>query len=189
MEIKQWRTPLIILAVLLGLYLISNMGQSRHSTNVKRVFDIERESVGRFVIVENDTKAEFIWYDSSWTVSAYPADELRKWRIDNFFKNVLGVQRESLVSENPTKFATYGVDEVQGRQVEIYDLDGNLAGHLIVGSSSSNYQSSFIRKMGSDEVYLSTTNIYHQLSVDSTFWIQPPPPPPEPEDATSENES
>jgi len=185
MEIKQWRTPLIILAVLLGLYLISNMGQSRHSTNIKKVFDIEQESVGRFVIVGNDTKAEFIWSDSSWTMPAYPADELRKWRVDSFFKNVLGVNRESLVSENPSKFATYGVDEVQGRQVEFYDLDGKLAGHLIVGRSASNYGSSFIRKMGSDEVYLSTTNIYHQLSVDSTYWVQPPPTLPEVDDVIS----
>ncbi len=137
------------------------------------------------MIVEDDTKAEFIRYDTTWAMPAYPGDELRKWRVDNFFKNVLGVSRESLVSENPAKFATYGVDEVQGRQVEIYDLDGNLAGHLIVGRSSSNYQSSFIRKLGSDEVYLSTVNIYHQLSVDSAFWVQPPVVLPEVDDVIS----
>ncbi len=189
MEIKQWRTPLIILAVLLGLYLVGNMGQSRHSTNIKQVFAIEREAVGRFVIVEKDIRLEIVRSDSSWAMPIYPGDKLREWRIDNFFKNVLGAKRESLVSENPSKFATYGVDEVTGRQVEVYSLDGDLAGHLIVGSSASNYQNSYIRTMGSDAVYLSTANIYYQLSVDSTFWVQPPPPPPEPEDGAEPVES
>ena len=186
MDLKQWRTPAVILVLLAAGYLLTQLGESRHTTSVDAVFDLKKDDVGRIVMVVDNDRAELVRQDSLWVLAGYEDREVRQWRLTSFFTNVLTVSRESVISDLPEKWSTYGVDSTAGRQVEVYDLGGDLAGRMVVGRSASNYQTNYIRLADESEVYLTDKSIYHFLSADTGYWLEPPPPEPEEEGGEAE---
>jgi len=185
MKSKPWRNIGIVLAVLVVIYLYTKLQETRYTTPTDVVFDIQADDVSRFVIKEGDQRIELVRWDTLWVVTGYEERDVRRWRLDSFFNLVLGVERESMISDNQDKWATYGVDDSTGRHLQVYDLGGDLAADLVVGQSSANWQSSHLREAGRDAVYLTTGSIYHLLSADTTFWLEPLP---EPEEEGKEGE-
>ena len=177
MNIRQWRTPGIILGALAVLYLVSGVREGRHATPSHRVFDIKALEVGRIVISEGDQTMELVRLsDTSWVATSHEDATLRQWRLDRLFDTVLEVERESMISNNPDKWATYGVDDSTGRRLAVYDIGDRLEAGVVVGRSETNWQSSHLRPIGKNEVYLTGQSIYHLLGADSSFWLEPPPP-------------
>lgn len=190
MKSKSWRNIGIILAALILIYLYTKMQETRYTTPSDEVFDIQAEDVGRLHILDGEGQIELIKLDTLWVAASYEDRDIQSWRLDSFFSTVLGVERESMVSDNPERWATYGVDDSTGLHLRIYDLDGTLRGDVVVGQSTTNFQSSYLREAGSDEVYLTTRNIYYTISTDTTFWLEPLPEPEEeeaPADTTADD--
>ena len=187
MKSKPWRNIGIVLAVLVVIYLYTKLQETRYTTPTDVVFDIQADDVSRFVIKEGDQRIELVrWGDTLWVVTDYEEHEVRRWRLDSFFNMVLGMERESMVSDNPDKWAAYGVDDSTGRHLQVYDLGGALAADLVVGQSSANWQSNYVREAGQDQVYLTIRSIANFLSADTTFWLEPLPEPEEPEEEEEE---
>ena len=183
MEIKQWRNLGLALAVLVVIYLLTQVGETRFTADVDAVFDIKEDAVGRIVMAVDQQTATLVRGDTLWVMQGYEERQLRQWHINNFFSSVLGVKRESMISENPAKWLTYGVDDSTGKRLEVYNLAGELVSKVVVGQSRSNYQSSYVRFEGRNEVYLTDQNIHRFLSTDTTFWLEPLPEPEEEADA------
>ena len=184
MILKQWRTPAIVLGVLALLYLLTRLQDARHATPSDEVFAIESDVVGRIVLREGDKELELVRIsDTLWVLTGHEHATLRQWRLDRLFDTVLKVKRESIISDNPDKWATYGVDDSSGRQMELYDIGDRLEASVVVGRSETNWQSSHLRAAGRDEVYLTGQSIYHLINADTSFWLEPPPPPPPAEEA------
>ena len=179
MKSKSWRNIGIVLAALVVIYLYIKLQEARYTTPSDNVFDIQPDDVSRFVIQEGDQLIELVRYDTLWVAAGYEERKVQQWRLDSFFNTVLGAERESMISDNPGKWGTYGVDDSTGRQLQVYDLGGALAADLVVGRSSSNWQSSYVREAGRDQVYLTTRSIANFLSADTTFWLEPLPEPEE----------
>ncbi len=188
MKSKPWRNIGIVLAVLVVIYLYTKLQETRYTTPTNVVFDIQADDVSRFVIKEGDQRIELVRLDTLWVVAGYKERKVRQWRLDSFFNTVLGVERESMISDNPDRWITYGVDDSAGRHLQVYDLGGDLATDLVVGQSRTNWQSSYLREAGRDAVYLTTGSIYHLLSADTTFWLEPLPEPEEPEEEEKQGE-
>jgi len=179
MKSKSWRNIGIVLVALVVIYLYTKLQEARYATPSDNVFDILADDVGRFVIQEGDQRIELVRYDTLWVAAAYEERKVRQWRLDSFFNTVLGVESESMISDNPDKWTTYGVDDSTGQHLLVYDLGGELASHVIVGRSSANWQSSYLREADQDKVYLTTKSIHHALSADTTYWLEPLPEPEE----------
>lgn len=184
MKSKQWRNIVIFLAVLVAIYLFTRLQEGRYTTPTDTVFDLEANDVSRFMIQEGDAQIELARWDTLWVVSGHEMDKVREWRLNNMLEQVLSVERESMISDNPDKWSTYGVDST-GRRLQVFSLADKLVGDILVGQSRTNWQSSYIREVDEDKVYLTRQSIYHMLSADTTFWLEPPP---EPEEQ-SEDES
>ena len=181
MKSKQWRNIGIFLAVLVVIYLFTRMQEGRYTASTDKVFELKRDDVSRFVMQEGDLSIELMRYDTLWVVPGFENRMVRSWRLNNFFNTVLPVERESMISDNPEKWVTYGVDDSAGRHLQVYDMSGDLAGDVVVGQSSTNWQSSHLRMADEDEVFLTRKSIYHMLSADTSFWLEPLPEPEEEE--------
>lgn len=177
MKSKSWRNIGIILAIVVVLWLLTRLQERRYTTSTDEVFAIPADDVASFVVQEGDRQVELVRWDTLWVVTGYEGRKVRQWRLNSFFNTVLPVERESMISDNPEKWGTYGVDDSTGRRLQIYDMSGALAAHVLVGRSSTNWQSSYVREADRDEVYLTRESIYHLISADTTFWLEPPPKP------------
>ena len=173
MDISRWRNLGIVLVVLAVLFLLTQVRESGHSVRAAAVFAIEADDVGRIVVSEGDQRSELIRLDTLWVLAGHETEQLRSWRLDAFFNSVLSVERESLISDNRDKWGTYGVDST-GRQLQVYDRRGELQSHLVVGRSTVNWQSSYLRAMGEDEVYQTRQGIYQFIAAGPEFWLEPP---------------
>lgn len=171
----RWRTPLLVLAALIALYLLLQTRSARYTTSAEAVFDIEPDSVARFEVKSGTAQVELARRDSLWVVAEHEENKVRDWRITNFFDRVLAVERESMISANPDKWATYGVSDSAARQVLLYDARDELLGHIYVGRSRANFSNNYVRLAGDERVYLTASSIYHNLDTDSTFWLEPKP--------------
>ncbi len=178
MHISRWRNLGIVLAVLAALFLMTQVRESGYAAGAEAVFDIEADDVGRFVVSEGDLRSELIRLDTLWVLAGHETEQLRSWRLDAFINSVLSVERESLISENPAKWSTYGVDST-GRQLQVYNRKGELQNHLVVGRSTVNWQSSYLRAIGEDQVYQTRQGIYRFIAAGAEFWLEPPPPEPD----------
>ncbi|UCH10484.1 MAG: hypothetical protein JSU61_00895 [Fidelibacterota bacterium] len=188
MKSKQWRNIGIFLAVLVVIYLFTRMQEGRYRASADEVFELEKDDVSRFVMQEGDRTIELMRYDTLWVVPGFENRKVREWRLNNFFNTVLPVERESMISDIPEKWGTYGVDDSSGRHLQVYDMGGDLAGDVVVGQSTTNWQSSHIRMAGEDEVFLTRKSIYHMISADTSFWLEPLPEPEEEKEEAEEAE-
>ena len=176
MQLKQWRTLGIILAVLLGVYFLTQIREAGKSVKSSSLIDLAEDEVGRIVIIEGGQRAELVRLDTLWVMAGHETRQLINWRMNAIFASVLGARRESLISENPAKWGTYGVGS-NGRQIMVYDLKGDLRGHWFVGQSSSNFRAGFVRAADQDVVYMTDRNIHPFLGTGLDFWLEPPPAP------------
>ena len=178
MDTRRWRNLGIVLALLAALFVLTQVRESGHTVRATAVFDLEPDEVGRIVISEGDQRSELLRLDTLWVLAGHETEQLRSWRLDAFFNSVLSVERESLISENPAKWSTYGVDST-GRQLQVYNRKGELQSHLVVGRSTVNWQSSYLRAIGEDQVYQTRQGIYQFIAAGAEFWLEPPPPEPD----------
>lgn len=177
MDVKQWVKPIIILAALVAIYLLTQVWEGRHTTASDAVFDIDLADISRVLVEVDGVQAELLHADTTWVLAGYERRELRPWRIDNFTRMALGIKRESMISRNPAKWAVYGVSDSASHMLAVYGHKGKLVNEILVGRSSTNWQSSYIRQPGDNEVYLTSESIFHLLSADTSFWLEPLPEP------------
>jgi hypothetical protein len=80
----------------------------------------------------------------------YPADSAT---TASLVDGLLKLNKDILVSENPSKQATFEVDSIKGIRIEVFDLAGRSLGAVLAGKNGSDWSSNYFRAEGSDAVY------------------------------------
>jgi hypothetical protein len=81
------------------------------------------------------------------------------------------------------------VDDSLGTKVTFYDFNEEVIGEAIFGRSKSDWQRSYVRLIGEDNVYMTNENVINRLQTRPTFWGKKPPPPPEPAEEPKQEDS
>jgi hypothetical protein len=114
---------------------------------------IDSSLVNKIEITKGETSVTIEHKGGNWNLTSpmhYPADEqsvLSLLSAANKFKVM------SLISTNPAKQGLYQVDSLSGTQIKFYDRKGKTIS-LIVGKMSSSYMETYVRQLGSNDVYL-----------------------------------
>jgi hypothetical protein len=110
-------------------------------------------------------------------------------RINDIENNILTVKRESVESNTPSKWNSFNVDDSLGTKVTFYGFNDEVLGEAIFGRSKSDWQRSYVRLIGEDNVYMTNENVINRLQTRPTFWGKKPPPPPEPTEEQKQDDS
>jgi hypothetical protein len=97
----------------------------------------------------------------------YPVDSAS---ITTALEKVVTLKKNVLISENPEKQTKFEVDSVKGTFVDIADNSGKAVGSFIVGKSGPDYTSNYVRKMGSNSVYMAPGNVRNAFYTDLKRW-------------------
>jgi len=96
-------------------------------------------------------------------------------------EKIISLKKNDLVSDNPANRHTFEVDSASGMSVEIYVAGKSApAGVLRIGKSGHEWNSNYVRLMGSDAVYLIQGGLRLSLFNDIEQWRKKPEPEPEP---------
>lgn len=100
-------------------------------------------------------------------VAEYPVDSAA---ITTALEKFTSLKKNVLISTNPEKQDKFEVDSVKGTFVEIADKSGKILGSFIVGKSGPDYTSNYVRKMGSNSVYMAPGNVRNAFFTDLKRW-------------------
>ena len=153
-----------LLAVLLVVYLLVSSGEKQELTpQIKSDFlGVDSGTVDRVLVSRLGSEMKFERQVDGWYIS--DGDKMRRAQPDAANAVVQLAHTLSVgevVSSNPAKQMLFQVDTLTGSVVEFYRGDEYLAG-LVVGKMTSDYQSTYVRKPESDDVY-AARGVFGQL--------------------------
>ena len=97
----------------------------------------------------------------------YPTDSAA---ITSILEKVTALKKNVKVSENPEKQKIFEVDSAKGIIVELADNSGKALGSFVIGKSGADYNSHYVRSMGSNSVYLAAGGIRNACFTDLKRW-------------------
>ena len=178
-----------ILGVIVILYFISQSRQKKYQTQSNSVFSIVMEEVYRLKVEKDSIYIYLQRKDTTWQIMGHDSLLIQTNRINDIENNILSVKRESVVSNNQSKWSSFNVDDSLGTKVTFYSFNDEVIGEAIFGRSKSDWQRSYVRLIGEDNVYMTNENVINRLQTRPTFWGKKPPPPPEPIEEPEQNDS
>ena len=174
-----------IFGVVVILYFISQSGQKKYRAQSNNVFSILMEEVYRFDVQKDSLYIALQRKDTTWQITGNDSLLIQTNRINDIENNVLTVKRESVVSKKPSKWQSFDVDDSLGTKITFYGFNDEVLGEAIFGRSKSDWQRSYVRLIGENNVYMTNENVINRLQARPTFWGKKPPPPPEPAEEPS----
>ena len=185
---RNMKILLAILGVIVILYFISQSGQKKHQAQSNDVFSIVMEEVYRFDVQKDSLYIALQRKDTTWQITGNDSLLIQANRINDVENKILTIKRESVVSKKPSKWKSFNVDDSLGTKITFYGFNDEVLGEAIFGTSKSDWQRSYVRLIGGDNVYMTNDNVINSLQMKPTFWGKKPPPLPEPAEEQDQDE-
>ena len=185
---RNMKILLAILGVIVILYFISQSGQKKHQAQSNDVFSIVMEEVYRFDVQKDSLYIALQRKDTTWQITGNDSLLIQENRINDVENKILTIKRESVVSKKPSKWKSFNVDDSLGTKITFYGFNDEVLGEAIFGRSKSDWQRSYVRLIGGDNVYMTNENVINSLQMRPTFWGKKPPPLPEPAEEQDQEE-
>ena len=185
---RNMKILLAILGVIVILYFISQSGQKKHQAQSNDVFSIVMEEVYRFDVQKDSLYIALQRKDTTWQITGNDSLLIQANRINDVENKVLTIKRESVVSKKPSKWKSFNVDDSLGTKITFYGFNDEVLGEAIFGRSKSDWQRSYVRLIGGDNVYMTNDNVINSLQMRPTFWGKKPPSLPEPAEEQDQEE-
>jgi len=168
---KQYLLILILIALIAGYFAV----QHRESSTVgpkgsSEFLDIDTAAVNKISIrrlgaAVTLTRAAGIWYVAQ-DENAYKADASA---VNQIVTSIADIQVGNAISDNPSNQIKFQVDTLTGSTVELYSGDRLLAG-LVIGKMSSDFGHTYVRRTGSENVYLARGMLTHLFTRTPDDW-------------------
>ncbi len=149
------KRTILLLALFVLLVLVYWLARSREPVVKKdRPFvEVDSAAVNRLAVVYGRDSVAMGRRDDGWWVE-YPIQYPASQRIVGEVVGKLGgMNIESLITDSPENFAKYEVDEV-GVRVHVFREKAAKSVGFIVGKNASDYQHTYMRRIGEDDVWL-----------------------------------
>ena len=167
---KNMKISAAIFGVVVILYFISQSGQKKYQAQSNNVFSILMEEVYRFDVQKDSLYITLQRKDTTWQITGNDSLLIQTNRINDIENNVLTVKRESVVSKKPSKWQSFDVDDSLGTKITFYGFNDEVLGEAIFGRSKSDWQRSYVRLIGENNVYMTNENVINRLQARPTFW-------------------
>jgi hypothetical protein len=193
MNTKHLPLLAIILAVVIGIIIVANhLGNLRPSEKSLAFLPQFSESDCGMISVRDVKDAVFLVHKGKdWMVASRkpaentsplaPADSLRKANtaseypadsamIQMALDKLKAMKKDDLISQNQQKQIELEVDTIQGTRVDVYNDKLVPVLSFYIGKSSADWSSNFVRRSGSNDVYLVGGSVKSAFFTDKTRW-------------------
>jgi hypothetical protein len=156
MKMKNLFISAIVLTALIVIIAIVSGFQHKKSSEKPGSFfpEFSVSSCSAILMIEKSDIARVVRKGPSWFVAGridYPADSAA---IVKALGKLKTMTKDELLSRNPEKQADLQVDGANGLYVEAWDEKGASLGAVYIGKCGANNDSYFVRRKGSNDVYL-----------------------------------
>lgn len=171
MKSKNLIILVAVLGILVIIYLIQSLTTSRKSVSesVVNIYpDFNSSSVSyiqAFKQLYPDSGLYFAKKDGLWVITSYYGAPARQTDIDKLLEDIKKLQGE-VRSTNEGLFSDYDIGDDQALYLEFLGPDSTVIADILIGKGVPEASSSsFIRKAGSDTVYMANQNFLSRFAV------------------------
>ncbi len=164
--------PLIILVVLIAIYLYVQNRESKSVApeRIEEYISFSPDKVDSIIAGKQQDTLRFYRLDGRWQIVIdsipHPADTAQ---VHQVVEMISSIDVGSLVSQNPEKQNLYQVDSLTGTLIKVYGQDQELASFYL-GKNASNFNYSYIRKVGSTDVYMAEDVMSYRFDKEPKNW-------------------
>ena len=144
---------LVVLAILVAIFAILRLGVDRAGRENPLYPGFVPETVARISIDGKERETVIEKVGNEWLVVSEDSFPAEAGVVDAMLDKITGFSRKDIISSNPEKQALYQVD-ASGIGVEVGTSDGTTAASFVIGKAGPDYQSTYVRDIGSDDVIL-----------------------------------
>ncbi|MEO6695707.1 MAG: DUF4340 domain-containing protein [Ignavibacteria bacterium] len=145
-----------ILAVLLiaAYFLTSDRGDktSSYELKEKKLFELDSSKVDKIEIKNLEGELVLSKSTGEWRATSPYEYNVNSAFVEKIVSSLKNMKIESIISTNPAKKDTYGFKDSEQAEISVYE-SGVLKGKFLLGGASAG-QSSHIKKMDSDNIYI-----------------------------------
>ena len=170
---KRLAVPAVILIVIAVVWIIQSRLEHKRITGrtVDNFLELNAEDINRIEIKSpRDTLIFGLdagqWYLTMDT-SRRRADSMSVYSI---IKIAAEMKVGNIISQNPERQRDFMVDDIAGTLVQIF-RDDRMLSEIIIGKPSNDYSHTYVRKPGSEEVYLAEGPISYAFVRPKTQWL------------------
>lgn len=174
---KQKKTLIyfIIAIVLLLIFVIiekpfsgkmgENIGDELKLKKAKVFEKVTEKDTARIFVSINDAKTTFSLYqvEGKWAVNKKGTARADSYKMSEVWNNLSKAKEAEIISSNPENFIKFNVGE-NAAIVTFYDKQDKEIEKIIIGKPTPDYQSTFIRKFGKNEVLKIPAALSHLFS-------------------------
>ena len=167
---NKLKKAIMMLAVLVGLFVINNSFQKGYLSNQTAFFDIDKNNILKIVISSKQDAIELMKADTSWIISGNDTLIVKQDVIENLFDRMQQLKKQHLVTSKKDNWNNYGVADNNGTHLAFINLDGLTVAYYVFGQSKEEYNRCYVRMEKDSDVFLLNDNILYQLQVNPDFW-------------------
>ncbi len=177
---------LIVLAALAGAYAATDRGSvfdespeasldlfpGFDAANAARIEIVEMtRAVKDGQNVDEPRRIEIAREGDVWAVTTAKGYPARPEKVQGLLEKIDAFKRGIVRSHNPQHHQQLGVDD-SGRRCQVFDASGKALADVYVGKPAPDFRSTFIRRAGSDEVYVAPDNLAQVFGTMPTQWYE-----------------
>jgi hypothetical protein len=151
--LKKSSILVVVLAVLILIFLVLRFGVGRRGGERPLYPDFKPSEAARLVIKGEAKTTVLTESGGVWFVASEDSLPAEAGVVGDMLGDVSGFSRKDIISSNPEKRALYKVDS-SGVFVSIFDARGDTLVRFVVGKPGPDYQSTYVRDVGSGDVVL-----------------------------------
>ena len=171
---KSLKYLLIAFGLLLFLYFINQGQQNKYIGTSETIFDLDADIINKIILKDSSGESITLFKtDSVWSILDNDSLVVKDRQIDQFFEKVIGGTYDMVMSKNPNKWVTFGVDTVSGKLLSVFQ-DDKLIASTIFSNKGQDYAHNFYRNIGVDIVYRTSENLFYMLNTRPSYWGSKP---------------
>ena len=172
---KSLQYLIIAFVLLLILFIVNHMQQSRYSASSELIFNIDENKIGRILMLDtNGDSLILVKTDTTWSMPQADTLVIKNRQINQFFEKIVNGKYDMIRSKNPNNWSKYGVTDSLGKTVSLFDNNNNLIKSVIFSNKGQDYSHNNYRIIGENEVYRTTENIFYIINISPNYWGSPP---------------
>ncbi len=161
---------ILVVLVLLALWQKSEIifKSEKHTAQSPLLFtDFDPQQASLIQLTNPDKETILVRQGAGWLVATASNIPATAEYVTQLFDQMGQITRGDLVSQQPEKFSIFQVDE-SGLVVKITDEAQKLIAHFYVGKQGPDYNSRYVRKEGSNDVFLINRSL--RITFDRDDW-------------------
>ncbi len=171
---KQNKTLIYIIAaviLLLILFVVEKPFSTKMEDNINQEMKLKRvdifnniseKDLGKIYVEADDNKSTVTLYNVNgvWSLNEKGTAKADTYKMTEIWTNLSKVKDGEVISDNPENFGRFNVNDTSPK-LTFYDKNGKVLEKVIIGRPGSDYQSTFLRRPGKNEVIKIPAGISH----------------------------